>query len=255
MDRSAVFMVPMRNMFGGTRNADRLKGRHHRLATLVLLDDRQEFAEDSGDIPPVDLVDDQVELLLGLCLCVTAHFLEDAFPQGEAHPPLMQFWAVALDKVLVSVSRVETAHADLAKKPGTSHDFDFLGVGQFFEGLTRKRERGEVDRRPLRPEGLAGPRRSVEDDLALAFELGLDAPWDAFEPRCDPSFPFGGGAAGLMMTGLTSDLFSASTRFSGDFFSRWTVVWSPSGSGSFHSSRDSHSTGRRCGKSEADSNW
>ena len=46
---------------------------------------------------------------------------------------------------------------------------------------------------------------------------------------------------------------SVSKRFAGYFFISWTVVCRPSCSGIFHSSSESHWTGRRCGKSEVDS--
>ena len=65
-----------------------------------------------------------------------------------------------------------------------------------------------------------------------------------------PLIATGEGSGGGTTTGPSSERFSASTRLTGDFFSRWTVVWSPSGSGILHSSSESHSTGRRCGKSE-----
>ena len=51
----------------------------------------------------------------------------------------------------------------------------------------------------------------------------------------------GAGLGGGTTTGPPSERRSASTRLTGDFFSRWTVVWSPSGSGIFHSSSESHS--------------
>src|SRR5262245_12719068 len=99
----------------------------------------------------------------------------------------MQFWAVSLDEVLVAVRRVEAAHADEPVGLVSAHDADSLVIRQFLVGFTCQGKRGEVVRRPLSPERLAGPRRSVEDDLALAFEHGLDAPRDAFKPRYDSS--------------------------------------------------------------------
>ena len=118
-----------------------------RLASLLLLDDRQQFAEDAGDVAPVDLVDDQVERTLGLRLGVPAEPLEEAIPQGEAHPTILRFRAIALDEVLVAVRRVEAAHADHPEGLGAAHHHGLLAIGQLIERLAG-RGRTRRDRAP-----------------------------------------------------------------------------------------------------------
>ena len=116
IDRSAVFMVPMSRTFGGHPERRPAQRQDHRLAPLVLLDERQQLAEDAGDVAPVDLVDDQVACRRAR-RWRPAHLLEDPVPAGRGASVPVQFGAVALDEVLVAVRRVER-HASQARCAG-----------------------------------------------------------------------------------------------------------------------------------------
>jgi len=74
---------PETNTFGGTLKTLTALGQDHREVPLVQLEERDELAEDLGDIAPVDLVDKKDERLVGAGLSGSTDSLEDARPGGE----------------------------------------------------------------------------------------------------------------------------------------------------------------------------
>ena len=69
-------------------------------ATLVRLDQHQQFAENPGEISPVDLIDDEDERCVRLLLGPLAELEEHPVPQSEA---AFFVRSPALDEVLVGV--------------------------------------------------------------------------------------------------------------------------------------------------------
>ena len=117
---------------------------------VAILQQEIQLAEDLGEVPPVDLVDDEEVPGVRLPPGHFRHVEQGPVPQLEAGTVSEQCRPVALDEVLVGVRRVEL---DQPHPPGRSGQ-----AGRYLPGSV----------------GLAGSGRALEDDLALVVEQLLD---------------------------------------------------------------------------------
>ena len=176
MDRSGRIHRPDHVDVAGSPQGIAGNGQRNRTATLVFLENREQLAEDPRDVTPVDLVDDEVEVLLRLLPGVVAQYFEDAIVWAEDQLVVEDFGPVTLEKVLVSVRGVERAISDKAFGAGVIPVQELLLLGSEL-GVRRAEAvtRGQLASRHLRPEGLAGSRWAVENDLLLALQDLLDS--------------------------------------------------------------------------------
>ena len=145
---------------GGVHSADEVEilGQREQLAGIgilqahllaAVLQKEVEFAENLGQIAPVDLVDHQEMLLAGIVVRSLRRIQQRPVPESEG-PLAQQRGAETLHEVLVGVGRVELDQPHPIRRPGEA-------FGQLPRDI-----------------GLAGPGRPLKDYLALVLEQLLD---------------------------------------------------------------------------------
>jgi len=143
---------------------------NHFLSALVLFKQRQQFAKNARDVATIDFVNEENELMVGTRR-VMAEFLENAVALGKDQlAPRAQLWPVALNKILIPVSRVERATAQPAGSGAVAGDGRFLFRREVFKQTTKTANGRQIQGRQLSPMGFAGARRAVENGLAFAFQ-------------------------------------------------------------------------------------
>ena len=129
---------------------------------VAILQQEIQLAEDLGEVPPVDLVDDEEVPVVRLSPGQFRHLEQWPVPELETCLALSQGWPVALDEVLVGVGRVELDEPHLTRGPGQA--------GRQFPGSI----------------GLASAGRTLEDDLALVVRAVARCPEGSRGPAGAP---------------------------------------------------------------------
>jgi hypothetical protein len=127
--------------------------------------------ENSGNIAPVDFVDDQIVAQVRMSGRIFTESPEQAFAEMKAEHPVGGNRTITFDKVFIAIGGMKAAHPHQPSlgitiaKNQTSFLFCKL-IKAFLEGLTG----GEFPRSPFSPVSLAGARRSIQNHLAFALE-------------------------------------------------------------------------------------